>query len=527
MAFGSSGILAIELGSNHLRIINGAVSGHRLAVYDFAAEEVLGATPESTGQQLEALVARKKIAGSAAAFGLSGPGVLHRLLEFPPMPVSELKLVVEREMKTTAGAPEKDVVFDWEVIEEIASGNFKQIRVLVALAPKSQVDIVQQLADQCHLPLALLTTAPISLLRSLKFVQGEGMGLREILYLGGNQGYLLGIRNGIWNFYREFSHPSDQKGELLVEEALKEVRRVLLYRRQHYQSEGEMSFLLGGDRGLDELQRRLQGEMGVTAEVLRPGPTLDLNSLGGRAGIFKDLFPSFMIPLGLVGAAYLEREINLAPGAVRKPIRRRVQFDLSFLRRPVSALALLGLLFVIHFALVRTESHYQKLLQERTALYQQWFPSVEAAERSRSLRDDERLLMQSLGSVQIADPAWIAFFRALSRQVPSELVLQSLSFRKDKEAWLIHLKGQVVSPDSYLAQSAFNRFYQAFKSLPQVEQIELLPLNVSTFKEKVGAAGGQTPEMPTEQAAADTKTAEMEITKTKVEFEIRAHSRGT
>ena len=29
MAFGSSGILAIELGSNHLRIINGAVSGHR------------------------------------------------------------------------------------------------------------------------------------------------------------------------------------------------------------------------------------------------------------------------------------------------------------------------------------------------------------------------------------------------------------------------------------------------------------------------------------------------------------------
>jgi Tfp pilus assembly PilM family ATPase len=526
MAFDSSGILAIELGSNHLRVLNAALSGHRLRVDDFTAEEIRGAPPESTGQQLDALIARKKVGGSTAAFSLSGPGVLHRLLEFPPMPVSELKLVVEREMKTAGGASEKDVVFDWEVIEDTASGNFKQIRVLVALAPRSQVDRVQRLSEQCHLQLALLTTAPISLLRSLKFVQGEGMGLREILYLGGSQGYLLGIKNGIWNFYREFSsHPSDQKGELLVEEALKEIRRVLLYRRQHYQSEGEMSFLLGGDRGLDELQRRLQEEMGVAAEVLRPGPTLDLDSLGGRAGIFRDLFPSFMIPIGLVAAAHLERGINLIPGAVRKPLRRTAQNNLSFLRRPVWALTLLGFLLVIHFALVRMERHYQKLLQERATLYQQWLPSVEAAERSRSLRGDERLLMQSFGSVQIAEPAWVTFFRVLSHQVPSELVLQSLSLRKDKEAWSIDLKGQVVSPDSYLAQSAFNRFYQAFKGLPQVEEIELLPLSVSTFKEKVGTPGGQIPETPTGQGATETKIVDMEITKTKVEFEIRAQSR--
>ncbi len=527
MAFGASDVLAIELGSDHVRILHGVLSGRRLRVNDFAAEQMLGDNLENTAQQLQALVARKRLEASAAALALSGPGVLHRLLEFPPMPKSELGLVVEREIKTMGGGAEKDVVFDWEVIEESASGNFKQIRVLVALAPRSQVEIVQQLLDQCHLELALLTTAPISLLRSLKFVQGEGIGLRGVLYLGGNQGYLLGARNGIWNFYREFSsQASDQRGGLLVEEALKEVHRVLLYRRQHYQSEGEMSFLLGGDRELNDLQRRLQEEMGVTAEVVQPGPLLDLDSLGGRADAFRQLFPSFMISLGLVAAVDLEHGINLTPRAVRKSIRRRPQINLSFIRRPVWAVALLLVFIAIHLFLTQTERRYQRLLQERAALYNQWLPSIEAAEKSRSLRGDENLLMQSLGSAHITEPAWVAFFKALSRQTPAELVLQSTILRRDKEEWSITLKGQVVSPDSYAAQAAFNRFYQALRGLPQLEQIELLPLNVATFKEKVATPERKVSEAPSEARVPESQTGEMEIKKTKVEFEIRGHSKG-
>lgn len=527
MAFGDSGVLAIDLGSNHFRIIHGAVSGSRLSVYDFASEQILGGTLESTTQQLEALVTRKRLEASAGALDLSGPGVLHRLLEFPPMPISDLGLVVEREIKTMGGAAQRDVVFDWEVIEESATGNFKQIRVLVAIAPRSQVDIVQGMLDRCHLELALLTTAPISLLRSLKVVQGEGTGLRGVLYLGGNQGYLLGVRNGVWNFYREFSsQASDERGTFLVDEALKEIHRVLLYRRQHYQSEGEMGFLLGGDSDLDELQRRLQGEVGVSAEVARPGPALDLDSLGGRAQVFKQQFPSFMIPLGLVSAVYLEQGINLAPTAARKPIRARHQINLSFVRRPAWVVAFLAISVAIHLFLIQTERRYQRLLQERINLYHQWLPSVEAAERSRRMRGDEKLLMQSLGSVHISEPAWIAFFKGLSRQTPPELVLQSMTLRRDKEEWSITLKGQVVSPDSYLAQAAFNRFYQALKGLPQLQRIELLPMNVSTFRERVAAPERGVPETVSEEKGSERKTLEMEIKKTKVEFEIRGHSKG-
>lgn len=527
MAFGSSDVLAIELSSNRLRILHGAVSGQRLSVYDFAAEDILGTTPENTGQQLAALVTRKKLESATAAFSLSGPGVLHRLLEFPPMPVSELKLVIEREMKVSGGGAERDVTFDWEVIEESAVARLKQTRVLVALAPKSQVDLVQQLSGQCHLQLALVTTAPISLLRSVKFIQGEGMGLRGVLYVGQSQGYLLGIRNGIWNFFREFSsHPSDQKGDLLMEEALKEVRRVILYGRQQFQSEGEMTFLLGGETGLAELQKRLQEEMNVPSEVVRPGPALDLASLGGRADIFRQLFPSFMISVGLVSAVYVERGINLAPPAVRKPIRQRSQMNSFFLGRRAWVFALLAILVGVHLFITQTENHFRTILRERTDLYQQWRPSIDAAERSRSLRGDETLLMKSLGSSHIGEPGWVAFFKALSRQAPPELVLHSMVLRREKEDWLITLKGQVLSPDSYAAQSAFNRFYQVLKGLPQLDRVELLPLTVSTLKETVPAPGRQLAESPPTERVAETKTAVIEIKKTKIEFEIRGHSKG-
>ncbi|MGH7829104.1 MAG: pilus assembly protein PilM, partial [Candidatus Binatia bacterium] len=205
MAFGASGVVAVELGSNQLRLIHGAVSGPKAKVYDFAAEEILVSNAESAAQQLSVLVAHKKLRSSSAALALSGPGVVHRVLDFPPMPLKELKIVVEREMRTATGAGGDDVLFEWEVIQGAESEDLKQVQVLVAISHRSEVAQAQELLRQCGLKPTLLTTAPISLLRSLKFVQGEGMGLQVILYIGGQQGYLLGVKNGAWSFYREFS----------------------------------------------------------------------------------------------------------------------------------------------------------------------------------------------------------------------------------------------------------------------------------------------------------------------------------
>lgn len=529
MAFGVSGVLGIELGSDQLRVIHGALSGSRLSVYDFAAEEILISNPENAAQQLGALVERKKFSSFPAALTLSGPGVVHKVLEFPPMPLNELAVVVGREMRAVGGAGGEDVVFAWEVVEEKETGSSKQSRVLVAIAPRSQVEQAQQLLAQCQLRPALFTTGPISLLRSLKFVQGGGKGLQAILYVGAQQGYLLGIKEGVGSLYREFSsRASETGGDTLLEEAAREANRALLYHRQRYREGGEMAFLLSGEKGLEELQLQLQRETGVQGEVVRPGAGLDLAPLGERARIFQELFPSFIIPLGLVAAAHLPAGINLAPKAVRKTVSRRPSMDLSFAARPAWAVIFLLVFLGLHLAVVFTERRYQRLLDGRAALYAQWSPAIQGAEESRALRDNEKLLALAIGSGRVGETSWVVLFKVLSRLAPPDLILQSMSLQKDKDkgAWLVTLKGQVVAPDSYSAQVTFNRFYQGLKGSPQFERIELLPLDISTLTERAENQAAKKPGAQATEAVAQSKTEAVEVKKTKVQFEVRAQSKG-
>ena len=528
MAFGASGVLAIEMGSRQLHLIQGAVSGPRLGVEDFVVEELLVSNPESTAQQLETLIVRNSLGSSSAALALSGPGVVHRVLDLPSMPLRELGLVVGREMRAVVGPGEKDTVFDWEVIEENESGNLKQLRVLVAIAPRSQVDGTLQLLERCHLKPALLTTTPISLLRSLKFVLGGERGLRLVLYMGGQQGYLLGVKDGVWSFYREFSsRPSERKEDaFLLEEALREANRALLYYRQRYPGEGEITFLLGGENGLEDLKARLQREIGVEGEVVRPGPALDLAPLGERSNVFRDIFPSFLIPLGLVAATAVQPGINLAPKPARRSVIRVPKIDFSSLNRPATPVILLLFFLGVQLILVRMESHYQRRLEDRTALYAQWLPAIQAAEQGRTLHDNEKLLAQSLGSSRIGETSWVVLFKVLSRLAPPDLILQSMILKRDEGDWLITLKGQVVSLDSYTAQAAFNRFYQGLKNSPYLEEIELLPLEISTFTEKVEGPMTKKPGVPGTVATGQTGADQVKVKKTKVQFEVRSHLRG-
>lgn len=527
MAFGTSGVLGIELGSGQVRILHGDVSGHLLRVYDFAAEEILISNPENSAQQLEGLVERRRLRSFPAALTLSGPGVVHRLLDFPPMPLGELGAVVEREIRGGGNVGSEDAVFDWEVAEESESGNLKQLRVLVAIAPRPEVDTALELLRRCHLKPALFTTAPIALLRALRFVQHETIGLQAVLYMGGQQGYLVGVKDGAWSFYREFSSRASEKGEdTLLEEAAREANRALLYHRQREREVGEMGFLLCGEKGLEQLQVHLQSETGIHGEIVRPGPGLDVVPLGERARIFLDLFSSFIISLGLVAAVSAQPGINLAPKAVRKSVRWRPSIELSSFRWPAAALVLLLVFVVGHLMLTRTERHYEKSLRDRAALYAGWLPAIQSAEESRGLRESEKLVAESLGAGRIGEPGWIVLFKVLSRIVPSDLVLQSLGVLRDKDKgrWLVSLKGEVVASDAYAAQAAFNRFYQALKSSRYFEQIELLPLNVTTVREKIEGPDKKDQEGPAGQPAVGP-TGAAEIRKSKIEFEFRGQAR--
>ncbi|MCH6544496.1 MAG: hypothetical protein IH796_00700 [Deltaproteobacteria bacterium] len=520
-----SGVLGIEMGAEHLRLVHGSNAGGVLRLHDFESEESLTANPENLAQQLEVLVARKGYRSWPVAISLSGPGVVHRLLDFPFMPLNELAVVVQREMRSFEGGEE--VTIDWEVTDEVVSGDLKQFRVLVAMAPRSQVDEARQLLDRCHLKPALITTAPTSLLRALKLVEGGETGLRVFLFLGSQEGYLLGAMDGVWSFYREFSSGGSEGGiHSFVGEAMKEAHRALLYHRQHFADGGGLNFLLAGERGLEELKARLRNEMDSEGEIVRPGPSLDLTPLKERAQFFQAEFPRFIIPLGLVAATHVKRGINLIPETARASVRNWPTVNLSFLYQPVSMMMILLILAAFHFYLVRAERHYRDLLSERKVLYAQWLPAIELAKKSRALHENQRLLNESLSVNQIYEPPppWVTLFKTLSRLAPPDLIFTTLSMGRDNGKWQINLKGEVVSSGAYDAQLAFSDFYRSLKGSLRLEEIELLPLKMSTIKE-TGQVSGETELAVPPGGEVSPVGQGTEIEKTKIQFEVRGQVR--
>jgi len=100
-----------------------------------------------------------------------------------------------------------------------------------------------------------------------------------------------------------------------------------------------------------------------------------------------------------------------------------------------------------------------------------------------------------------------------------------MSVERDKGYWLIILKGEVVSPDAYMAQVAFNSFYWSLKGSLSMQELELLPLRMWTFKETVWGSTEGKPGVGTAQVAADTERQGVEIKKTKIQFEVRGQMR--
>lgn len=523
MRFGGSGLVALELDSNRLRLVHGSASAASVRIHNFAVEELLTPNAENVAQQIGLLLRRTGVRASGAAFVLSGPEVVHRVLEFPPMPLRELDRVVGREIRLLGEIAGKEVVFDWEVIEESQGGNLEKLRVLVAIAPRSQVDATVELLGSCRLKPALLTTAPLSLLRSLKYARAESSALRAVLYLGQEQGCLLGLRHGAWGFLREFSSRTGAAGSAgLLDEAAREAGRAAMYFGQRHGEENTIGFLLGGAHGLDALEARLKQELGANAAIARPGRGVDLTPLKARAATFRKSFPAFLICLGLI-AASAHAGINLAPKAARRVMIRRPQLDFSVFQRPIWLAVAFLLVVGAQWYLGSSEATYRKLLEERVALYAQWIPAAQGAQESRELYENQKLLERALGAGRGVEISWVPLFKWLSRAVPPDLVLEAMSLSADQGKWQARVSGEVVAPDLYSAQAAFNRFYEAFKDSPRVSGVELSPLRVSNVTEALPVAAATVQTRAREEEPERGEAARREIKKTKVAFELRAH----
>jgi len=118
----------------------------------------------------------------------------------------------------------------------------------------------------------------------------------------------------------------------------------------------------------------------------------------------------------------------------------------------------------------------------------------------------------------------VTLFKTLSRLAPPDLIFTTLSVSRDNGKWQINLKGEVVSSEAYDAQLAFSDFYRSLKGSLRLEEIELLPLKMSTLKETGHVFGETEPDVPPGGEVPPVGQG-TEIEKTKIQFEVRGQMR--
>ena len=479
--FKPSTTIGLEITSSQIRLVEADVSSWSVRVLNLALIDLFSPHEDNIVQQIKGVWERGQFKGRRVNIVLSHPAIIHRLISLPPIPEEEMGMIVGREVREEKPQLEEPV-FDWQVIGEVTENGVKKKKVLFVIAPSAEVNQQISLVENAGLRHGILTTIPLALLSSLKFIEHGEKGVVAFLYLGTERGYLLFVREGKWCFSREF--PIDGEG-FSEERVLSEMKRSLHYFKQQFRNEDLERIIIGGEGEEDWqlVKEKLEESLGVRVELFDPTYGLDLTLIKGRVKEWEKVLPQLAIILGLVRQYPEDTVINLIPPQVK---RRGKELKRRALAGSLAAIILLGFL-AGYGGLSQSLKSQTEILQQRKAVLGEFQPLLEKAtvwEEKRRLYDRSLSFFNDKKSFP-----WWGMFHYFSIIVPDGMVFHSLEAGRIEGGWEVNIRGEIMAFDSFTVQGIFNQFYSRFKSNPIFSHIELMPMSITRLKEEAEGAG--------------------------------------
>jgi len=493
--FKPSPTIGLEITSSQIRLVEADISSWPVRVLNLALIDLFSPHEDNIVQQIKGVLERGQFKGKKVNIVLSHPAIIHRLISLPPIPEEEIGVIVEREVRGEKPHIEKPV-FDWQVVGEVEEKGVRKKEVLLVIAPSAEVNQKISLVENAGLRCGILTTVPLALLSSLKFIKDGEKGVVAFLYLGTERGYLLFVREGKWCFSREFPIDGEGFGE---ERVLSEMKRSVHYFKQLFRDEDLERIIIGGEGEEDWqlVKEKLEDSLGVRVEVFDPHYGLDLAPIKGRVKEWEKVLPRLAIILGLVGQYPEDAVINLIPPQVKrrgKELKRRAMVG------SLAAMILLGLL-AGYGGLSQRLNAQAEILQQRKAVLREFQPLLEKAtvwEEKKRLYDRSLSFLNDKKSFP-----WWEMFQYFSIIVPDGMVFHSLEAGRIEGGWEVTIKGETMAFDSFTVQGIFNQFYSRFKSNPIFSHIELMPMSVTRLKEEAEGAGSGSSSGKNEKSKAE------------------------
>jgi len=346
---------------------------------------------------------------------------------------------------------------------------------LVVTAPLSQISERRNLLEKAGLTVTSISTTPLAFLNSLRLTRGWEEKKVCLVHIDAERGYILFARSGLWSFYREFSLRSRREEEGLWERVLVEANVAILYDREHSAGESVAQIIVSGEGDLSAVQEALETRHGIPTTLFQLEAGADFLPVGPKAAEFPKAAADFIVPLGLVSRPLREETINFLP---REVIEKRA----AVRKRAVALAAVAVVLFVfggLFLSLSRSAANYRAVIQTKRAEEARLSAFVHTVEEARQEAKRQRRLSRLIAGRVLRKGTWAEVFQDLSLAASEEVLFHSLGLRREKGGWTMTLKGEVTGQDVFSTQRAFHSFFQALRSSPRLEKIELMPFTLA------------------------------------------------
>lgn len=515
-------VVGVDIGSSSVKVAKFEKKEKRVHLVKTGIKEFEHTDDEHEREErqmtaLKGLLADVDLKSSDIVTMINCPMTSVKSLITPQMPKDELLGAIKLESKKYFHLTEEDVLYDYEVLDEVFDKGVKKYKLAVAATPRSTVDKYFSLLQKCGIKPSSFVPCSWALIKLAISLNGSDKKTRCYIDMGESHTELIISKDKDVLFSRKIpiagidftkslmSSLASESGEvkLSLSEAEKVKREVGIPKEptsekiknkitssqvlslltsplERLSSEIDRSFnyyrqegvgenidggivLYGEASSLNGLPEYLSKKLDV--EVAH-GSGLDEIDLGGKVSAVEDEKKSkWALAIGSVVEAIAKESINLLPPEVKAETKRKVHFIIS-----AGAVTAVFTLFLVVFLLMRLQLGIvnRNLTSARKEL----------AALQPDLKKAERLYLASM--VLVKEPYWEDVFKELSNVTPEEVTFSNMNYSDG----VLKIQGYVTaaSGEELLSNFIITLEKGIFKNARLVETRDLEGKNRSYFE---------------------------------------------
>ncbi len=514
----SQSVLALEVEDYNLLAVEAVRRAESVKVLKFGRFTLPeGANGEGLGRAIRTVLRSNGFTEKKVAVLFSSEFVEHRLLDLPSVSGSKLAAIVKgQSMKDSRLAAIEQVQNQFCVLEEVKEKGKTKKRVFCTNFSQSELQNILLSMSEAGLKPCYATSASAALSQlALACSRDIGKGCKALLHIRGRQGHILIFDRKGWLFSREFKlapgfsddyaarsfgeteDPSEDEpwssssedetasggdGGLFADMAIDEINRSILYFKQNSRRMVDEILLACDDELGSELEKRIVGELGISAKNFDACENVDLSGLHSSPNQEAFALNEYLPLIALISAP----ESQICPNLIPSDFLERRARTAAKTILAVVALGLLSAGVVGYTALAYSDRTLAALLRQKQAYMETRRSRIEnlaeLMSRKKSFTKKELILKQSLAP----QPPWAEMLRRVSLMASDELLLTRLSVERRGDGCWVSVSGEVRAASPNDAQTSFRKFCDEWDGSACFSQTVLEPVRLQIVENDSG-----------------------------------------